>query len=507
MNYQNENEAYLLWVGDTIDVKFFNNEKLNDEVIIRPDGKISLQLIGEVKAAGFTPAQLDDLLTQEYSKFLYANNIPATCSTSSQLDSLAALDVSGSYGNWSAPYILSVGSTIGIKSFYNKQLNDEVTIRPDGKISLQLIGEVNAAGLKPTQLESLLARKYSKVLYAGDVATDHQISTQQDSSTPLPQYSESSYILSIRDKIAINFSYNEELNQEVTIRPDGVISLERIGEVKAAGLTPAKLDSLLTREYSKVLYVDEVTEAAREGNQLDALDLLSESHYILSVGNIIAIKFFYNDDLNEDVIIRPDGKISLQRIGEVKAAGLTPTQLDSLLTEKYSKFLKSPEVAVIVRNPKLAELTIDVKDFMLPLVTVVVKDFKLPEVSIAVKKSAAQKVYIGGEIARPGMIPITGMLRVLDAVIQAGGASGTAELEYVILIRYNTSGQPDVHLLNLNQIMRGQSPDVILRPYDVVYLPRTAIAEVSLLAKQYIHNLIPIQFTTIYNLNPETEIK
>ncbi|MHC4194987.1 MAG: polysaccharide biosynthesis/export family protein [Planctomycetota bacterium] len=343
MNYQNENEAYLLWVGDTIDVKFFNNEKLNDEVIIRPDGKISLQLIGEVKAAGFTPAQLDDLLTQEYSKFLYANNIPATCSTSSQLDSLAALDVSGSYGNWSAPYILSVGSTIGIKSFYNKQLNDEVTIRPDGKISLQLIGEVNAAGLKPTQLESLLARKYSKVLYAGDVATDHQISTQQDSSTPLPQYSESSYILSIRDKIAINFSYNEELNQEVTIRPDGVISLERIGEVKAAGLTPAKLDSLLTREYSKVLYVDEVTEAAREGNQLDALDLLSESHYILSVGNIIAIKFFYNDDLNEDVIIRPDGKISLQRIGEVKAAGLTPTQLDSLLTEKYSKFLKSPE--------------------------------------------------------------------------------------------------------------------------------------------------------------------
>ena len=266
------------------------------------------------------------------------------------------------------------------------------------------------------------------------------------------------YVLWPGDTVAVKLLYNSEFNDEAVIRPDGMISLQPIGDVKAAGLKPAQLDSVLTREFSNVLHV-------------------------LSEGDKIAIKLPNNAKFNDEVIIRPDGTISLQQVGDVKAAGLTPVQLTFLLTDEYSKFLDSPEIVVEVESIKLPELTVLVRSF------------------------ASQKVYVGGEVTRPGMIPISGMLRALDAVIQAGGPADTAELENVVLIRNNYSQEPEVYSLNMKKIMAGQVPDIRLQPYDVIYLPRTGIAEVSLFVKQYIHSLIPIQFNVIYNVNPEVEVK
>lgn len=266
------------------------------------------------------------------------------------------------------------------------------------------------------------------------------------------------YVLWPGDTVAVKLLYNSELDDEVTIRPDGMISLQPIGDVKAAGLKPAQLDSVLTREYSKVLCV-------------------------LAEGDKIAIELPNNEKFNDEVIVRPDGTISLKMVRDVKAAGLTLVQLTSLLTDKYSKFLDSPEIVVMV------------------------EDIKLPEVTVLVKGFASQKVYVGGEVVRPGMILISGILRALDAVIQAGGPADTAELKNVVLIRYNYSQEPDVYRLNMKKIMAGQIPDIRLQPYDVIYLPRTGIAEVSLFVKQYLYSLIPVQFNLIYNINPEVKVK
>jgi len=260
------------------------------------------------------------------------------------------------------------------------------------------------------------------------------------------------YVLWPGDTVAVKLLYNNELNDDVVIRPDGMISLQPIGDVKAAGLKPAQLDSVLTREFSNVLYV-------------------------LSEGDKIAVKLPSNDKFNDEFIIRPDGTISLQQVGDVKAAGLTPAQLTSLLTNEYSKFLNSPEIVVEIENIKLPELTVMVRSF------------------------ASQKVYVGGEVNRPGMIPIIGILRALDAVIQAGGPADTVELEKVVLIRYNYSQEPDIYHLNMKKIMAGHVPDIRLQPYDVIYLPKTGVAKVSLVIKQYIHSIIPVQFNLIYNVN------
>ena len=266
------------------------------------------------------------------------------------------------------------------------------------------------------------------------------------------------YVLWPGDTVAVKLLYNNEFNDDVVIRPDGMISLQPIGDIKAAGLKPAQLDSVLTREFSNVLHV-------------------------LSEGDKIAIKLPNNDKFNDEVIIRPDGTISLQQVGDVKAAGLTPAQLTSSLTDEYSKFLNSPEIIVEVENIKLPELTVTVKSF------------------------ASQKVYVGGEVTRPGMIPIIGMLRALDAVIQAGGHADTAELKNVILIRKNYSQEPEVYGLNMKKIMAGQVPDIRLQPYDVIHIPKTGIAEVSLIMKQYIHGIIPVQFNLVYNISPEVTVK
>ncbi len=212
-----------------------------------------------------------------------------------------------------------------------------------------------------------------------------------------------------------------------------------------------------------------------QADEVMALNSKSENMataYVLGVGDEIAVTFFYKDRLNDEVTIRPDGKISLQLIGDVKAAGLTPKELESELVRKYNAKIESPELVVIVKG------------------------------------FAAEKVYIGGEVARPGLINKIGMLRALDAVIRAGGALDSAKLENVVLLRYNGSHKPDVYSLNLNKVINGELPDITLRPYDIIYVSKTTIAKMDDFVDQYIYQLLPIQLILSfpYNLNSQVDV-
>ena len=72
--------------------------------------------------------------------------------------------------------------------------------------------------------------------------------------------------------------------------------------------------------------------------------------YTIQPGDVLDIKFFYNPELSEHVVVRPDGRITLQLAKEVLAAGLTPEQLTRSLTDRYSQDLAHPEIAVFVRE-------------------------------------------------------------------------------------------------------------------------------------------------------------
>ncbi len=182
--------------------------------------------------------------------------------------------------------------------------------------------------------------------------------------------------------------------------------------------------------------------------------------YRIQVGDELGIKFFYNPDLNEEVVVRPDGRVSLQLIPEVVAAGKTPTMLGDEIAGLYSVELDQPAITVLVRS------------------------------------FSGQKIFVDGEVEKPGEFTLVGSLTVRQALARAEGAKETARLKEVYVIRRGGNGKPEVLVLNVAYGRDGtdSSQDLSLQPYDVVYVPRSRIANVNKWVDQYLRRNIPVSF-------------
>ena len=178
--------------------------------------------------------------------------------------------------------------------------------------------------------------------------------------------------------------------------------------------------------------------------------------YVIHAGDQLDIKFFYNPELNESVTVRPDGKISLQLVDEIQAAGLQPSELDQRLTELYSRELKKPVLTVIVRS------------------------------------FTGQRVYVGGEVNRQGLITLQPGLTALQAVFQSGGFMETAQPAETLIIRKGADNKPIPLRIDLSEVMAASDPaaDFALQPDDIVYVPKSAIAMANKFVNQYIENLL-----------------
>ncbi len=178
--------------------------------------------------------------------------------------------------------------------------------------------------------------------------------------------------------------------------------------------------------------------------------------YFIQSGDQLDIKFFYNPEINETIIVRPDGKISLQLVDEVQAAGLEPSQLDEVLTEKYARELKKPVITVIVRSFE------------------------------------GQRIYVGGEVNQQREIKLPAGMTVLQAVFEAGGFKETASPENAVLIRQGANREPVPIQVDLKNAMYGQGEgaNLVLKPNDIVYIPKSAIAHANKWVNQYIEKLL-----------------
>lgn len=195
-------------------------------------------------------------------------------------------------------------------------------------------------------------------------------------------------------------------------------------------------------------------------------DPVTDAEYRISVGDQLDIKFFYNPELNEQVIVRPDGRISLQLIPEVVVSNMTPAALTKQLTESYAKDLKQPQVTVIVRG------------------------------------FGSQRVFVDGEVGKPGMIPILGEMTALQAISQAGGMKATAREAEVIIIRRGAPNKPVAFAVNLKKAREGTdlAQDISLAPFDIIYVPRSRVANVNVWIDQYIRQNVPIPFSIYYGV-------
>jgi len=194
------------------------------------------------------------------------------------------------------------------------------------------------------------------------------------------------------------------------------------------------------------------------------LDQPSESissaipRYIIQPGDKLHIKFFYNNLLNQEITVRPDGYISLQLVQEVKAASLTTTELTNVLTKKYSAFLKDPEISVLITS------------------------------------FDKQKIFVDGEVYYPKMIEMGGYMTIMQAISVAGGLKISSYPEEVIVIRRNGLKKPFVLAVNLAEARDGSdvTQDIALKPNDIIFVPKSAIANVNDWVKLYIRNNLPI---------------
>ena len=176
----------------------------------------------------------------------------------------------------------------------------------------------------------------------------------------------------------------------------------------------------------------------------------------LEPGDEVEVIFYYTPELNITQMVRPDGKIALQLIGEVDVHGKTPGELRKELLGLYAPHLKNPEVAVIMRTLR------------------------------------NRRVFVGGQVVTPGVIEMPGKTDVLEAVMQAGGfILPLAEVKNVIVIRHKDE-QRYAYSVNLAPALKGKaSKPFFLRPQDIVYVPRTKITKVGQWVDQHINSLMP----------------
>lgn len=160
----------------------------------------------------------------------------------------------------------------------------------------------------------------------------------------------------------------------------------------------------------------------------------AQEAYILGPGDTLDIVVYGEPDLSRTVTVKPDGAVSLALLGEVKAAGRTTTQLAADLTRLYGKYLKQPSISVTVR-----EFRVD-------------------------------RIYILGQVSRPGEYQLRPGIGIMELLANAGGPTGRADLAKVVVIRGRTEAQ---QLNLLEAFATNRNPDVKLLAGDVLFVPET----------------------------------
>jgi protein involved in polysaccharide export with SLBB domain len=206
--------------------------------------------------------------------------------------------------------------------------------------------------------------------------------------------------------------------------------------------------------------------AAQDSEALAAGAAAGAAPYRVQVNDVLEFLFFKNPELNQTRTVGPDGEVALQLIGAVKVGGRTITEITEEVTTRYARELVQPQVTV------------------------------------AVKEYSGLKVYVGGEVNQAGMQVYRGGLTALQAVVAAGGFKTTASLKSVILIRKGSGGRPMGARVDLSRVLKHAEfdKDVALAPSDIVFVPRSGIANVNLFIEQFFKNNLPIPVFLGFNV-------
>jgi len=160
------------------------------------------------------------------------------------------------------------------------------------------------------------------------------------------------------------------------------------------------------------------------------------SDYRIGPEDVLGVVFWREPDLSAEVVVRPDGRISLPLLQDVQAAGLTPEQLAAQLTEQAGKYLEAPSATVTV------------------------------------KQINSRKVYITGQVQKPGPYPLMAPTTVLQLIAMAGGLNEYAEDKNISIVRVE-NGRPRSYRFNYRDVSKRKNlaQNILLQPGDTVIVP------------------------------------
>ena len=194
----------------------------------------------------------------------------------------------------------------------------------------------------------------------------------------------------------------------------------------------------------------------------------SDPIYLLLPGDQLNVFVYSAPELNQTLIVGPDGRVVMPLARPIMAANLTIEQLEQRLSVALSSQLIDPKL-------------------------------ELSPIAFG-----SQRIFVGGQVAQPGIFELPGQIGTLEAIMMAGGFSNTAKTKNVILVRRHPSGSPMLKVIDLKSLLgRGMRTDMTpLQRGDVIYVPRSTIGNINLFMQQYIRDALPVTFGLTYNLVP-----
>jgi polysaccharide export outer membrane protein len=174
---------------------------------------------------------------------------------------------------------------------------------------------------------------------------------------------------------------------------------------------------------------------SRDGKEPAAHKIVEQPEYIVGEGDVLHINVWKETEISQTVVVRPDGNISLPLVNEVAVAGLSPRQIQQLLTDKLRSILTNPQVTVSVAEVR------------------------------------SKMVYITGEVGKPGAYSVASPLNVLQLIARAGGLNEFANRKNIYILR-GSDKKNRLHF-NYKEVVKGKNSqqNIILQPGDTVVVP------------------------------------
>jgi len=178
------------------------------------------------------------------------------------------------------------------------------------------------------------------------------------------------------------------------------------------------------------------TSAATPPAVMRPANLAVPGNYVIGTDDLLGIVYWKDKDMSTDARVRPDGRISLPLINEVVAAGLTPEELQKRVTEESAKYMEDASITIVVREIN------------------------------------SLKVFITGEVTKPGTYPITSATTVMQLISLAGGLREYANSKNIMIMRKEGDKQTSLKF-NYKEVAAGKNlkQNIDLKPGDTVVVP------------------------------------